>query len=420
LFPARHLGTRRLGQGYTRMSKSSLALSNLRAFVILIVVAFHSALAYLGSQPASSPPFDNPPYHWKAFPILDSERWFGFDLFCASQYVYLMHIMFFLSGLFVWSSLQRKGTRRFLYDRFLRLGVPFVLGVCLLMPVAHYPVYRVTAVDPSWTAFWAHWIALPFWPSGPLWFLWHLLVLNTVAAGLFWLAPRSGEFLGRLSASAGDHPGRYFVGLVAISALAYVPLAPIFKPWDWVQFGPFALQPDFALHYVIYFFAGLGVGAYGIERGLLGSAGMLARRWPIWVAGAFAAFLLWIIPTALIAQGWKAAVSGLEIIADLGLVLSCAGMSFGLAALFVRFAAKQRPGFDSLSDNAYGIYLVHYVFVIWLQYLLLGVAMFAIAKGAIVFGATVILSWVTAAAVCRLPVGARLLGADRRVFVRAP
>jgi hypothetical protein len=401
------------------MSKSSLALSNLRGIVILLVVAFHSVLAYLGSQPASPAPFDSPPYHWKAFPILDSERWFGFDLFCASQYVYLMHFMFFLSGLFVWSSLQRKGGMKFLYDRVLRLGVPFVLGVYLLMPVAHYPVYRVTAVDPTWTAFWAHWIALPFWASGQLWFLWQLLALNIVAAGLFWLAPRSGEFLGRVSAKAGDHPGRYFVALVTISALAYVPFASAFRPWQWVQFGPFALQPNFTLHYVIYFFAGLGVGVYGIERGLLGSAGMLAMRWPIWVAGAFGAFLLWIIPTALSVHGWDTTVPGLEIIADLGLVFSCAGISFGLAAVFVRFATKRWRGFDSLSDHAYGIYLVHYVFVIWLQYLLLGVALFAVAKAAIVFTATVILSWLTAAAVCRVPLGARVVGADRRVLVRA-
>jgi hypothetical protein len=249
--------------------------------------------------------------------------------------------------------------------------------------------------------------------------LWQLLALNIVAAGLFWLAPRSGELLGRLSAKAGDHPGRYFAGLVAISALAYVPMAATFRPWDWIQFGPFSLQPSFALHYVIYFFAGLGVGAYGIERGLLGSVGMLARRWPIWVAGAFGGFMLWIIPTTLIVQGWDTAAAGLEIIADLGLVLSCAGISFGLAAVFVRFATQRRRGFDSLSDNAYGIYLVHYVFVIWLQYMLLGFALFAIAKAAIVFGATVILSWVTTAAVCRAPIGARVLGADRRVLIRA-
>src|SRR5204863_8676812 len=123
------------------MSRSSLALSNLRGFVILIVVAFHSFLAYLGSQPATQPAFDSPPYSWRAIPILDSARWFGFDLFCASQYVYLMHLMIFLSGLFVWSSLRRRGAKGFLSGRFLRLGVPFVLGVFVLMPVVHYPVY---------------------------------------------------------------------------------------------------------------------------------------------------------------------------------------------------------------------------------------------------------------------------------------
>ena len=151
------------------MSGSSLALRNLRAFVILIVLAFHSVLAYLGSLPDAAFPFDIAPFRWNAFPIVDSQRWFGFDIFCAFQDVYLMSFMFFMSGLFVWPSLRRKGGTVFLYDRFLRIGVPFVLVVYLLMPIALYPTYLVTAVDPSVSAYWEHWRALPFWPSGPPW-----------------------------------------------------------------------------------------------------------------------------------------------------------------------------------------------------------------------------------------------------------
>ena len=205
-------------------------------------------------NPASALPFDKPPYGWTTNPIVDSARWLGFDLFCAFQYVYLMHLMFFLSGLFVWSSLQRKGARTFLFDRILRIGVPFVLGVYLLMPLAYYPVYLVTAVDPSWSAFWAQWIALPFWPSGPMWFLWLLLAFNIIAAALFWLAPRVGDYLGRLSSGAGAHPGRYCLALAGITALVYVPLSLIYKPWQWVGFGPFNFQPSFILQYAIYFF----------------------------------------------------------------------------------------------------------------------------------------------------------------------
>jgi hypothetical protein len=47
----------------------------------------------------------------------------------------------------------------------------------------------------------------------------------------------------------------------------------------------------------------------------------------------------------------------------------------------------------SLSANAYGIYLVHYVFVTWVQYELLAANLSATQKGAAVFFITLLLSW---------------------------
>jgi hypothetical protein len=396
------------------MSRSSIALYNLRGFVILIVVAFHSFLAYLGSQPATRPRFDSLPYQWKAVPIIDAERWYGFDLFCASQYLYVMQFMFLLSGLFVWPSLQRKGVRTFIRERGLRLGVPFVLGVYLLMPLAHYPVYRVDAVDPGWSAFWSHWIALPFWPTGPMWFLWCLLAFDLIAAALYRFAPTVGERLGRLSAQADATPGCYFIALLAASALAYIPMAVMFKPWDWIQVGPFAFQPSFLPLYLVYFFAGLGIGAHGVEQGLLAPSGMLAGRWRIWLAGAFAGFVLWIVPSTLMFERIADPFWALDLIADLGFVLASVSACFALAAVFLRFAVTRSPVFDSLSANAYGIYIIHYVLVIWLQYLLLGTALPAVAKGATVFTITLLASWALIDAMCRLPIGARLMRAERR------
>src|SRR5713226_9199187 len=138
----------------TTNARSSLALDNLRAFVILLVLSFHSVLAYLQFLPAEPFRFDSAPYFWRAFPIIDGYRWFGFDLFCAWQDVFLMSLFFFLSGLFVWPSLERKGTRPFIYDRILRLGVPFALVVIFLMPLALYPTYLQTATDPSVATYW--------------------------------------------------------------------------------------------------------------------------------------------------------------------------------------------------------------------------------------------------------------------------
>src|ERR1700730_9895232 len=91
--------------------RASWALDNLRAFVILLVLSFHSVLAYLDFLPAAPFPFDDPPYVWRAFPVVDHERWFGFVLFSARQEVFLMSLFFFLPALFVWPSLERKGAR---------------------------------------------------------------------------------------------------------------------------------------------------------------------------------------------------------------------------------------------------------------------------------------------------------------------
>jgi peptidoglycan/LPS O-acetylase OafA/YrhL len=390
------------------MSRTSLALYNLRGFAIIMVVAFHSCIAYLASQPAVPPPFDAPPFRWLANPIIDNQRWLGLDLFCALQYMYLMHLMFFLSGLFVYPSLTRKGAARFAFDRLRRLGLPFAFGVLLLVPLAYYPVYRVTAVDPAWSAYWSHWRALPFWPSGPLWFLWVLLTCNLAFVAASAAIPRLRQRLAALSAEAGAHPVRFAAGLFAFAALAYLPLSMIYKPWDWVTFGPLAFQPSFVAPYAVFYLAGVSVSAHGFERGLLQVDGMLARRWVRWLMAAIAAFLLWIIPTALVVKD-VAALPGLQLVADLGSVLASATISLALAALFLNFAAAPRPMLGRISANAYPIYLIHYLFIIWLQYLLLGNDLPAVIKAALVFVGTLTLSWAGAVLLGSIPLRARLM-----------
>ncbi len=402
--------------GRTQVGRTSFAFANLRALTILLVVSFHSVLAYLGSQPATQPPFDAPPYTWRAFPILDSERWFGFDLYCALLYVFLMPLFFFISGLFVWPSVARKGVKEFVIGRVWRIGVPFVLGAAFLMPVAQYPVYRVTAADPSWSAFWAHWIALPYWSVGPLWFLWQLLVLNIAAAALFWLAPGFGSAASRLQSKASELPGRYLLGFGAVSILAYLPLASIFKPWQWSQIGPFSVQSAQVLLFVVYFFAGVAVGANGVERGLLDADGALARRWRLWLGLAAAAFFAWLGVTALTVES-KTPMVAVERLASVLFAISSVTACSALIAIFLRFATRPVPFADSLARNAYGIYLVHYFFVIWLQYALLGVAVFAVAKGLFVSAASLLLSWAVAIALGRMPLVSRTSFAQRSAQV---
>src|SRR5215471_18425674 len=107
-------------------STYSVALAYLRTLATVRLLAFHSVLAYYPFIPA--PTFSNAsaPFLWLAFPVLDAQRWVGFALFVGFNDTFFMALMFFLSGLFVWPSLRRKGAGTFLRDRVLRLGLPFL------------------------------------------------------------------------------------------------------------------------------------------------------------------------------------------------------------------------------------------------------------------------------------------------------
>jgi len=399
---------------------SSLALRNLRGLVILIVLAFHSVLPYLRYARPSAVPFDQPPYEWRAFPIVDSQRWFGFDLICAWQDVYLMSLMFFLSAVFAWPSLGRKGSRKFLGDRLLRLGAPFVFGVTVVAPIALYPAYRMIAVDPSLIAYGRSFLALPFWPNGPMWFLWLLLALTVAPAGLHHFAPQWVAFLGRLSSDAAARPGRYFIGLTAVATLAYVPLAIAFTPWNWSEHGPFSLQLSRPLLYAVYYLAGLGVGAHGLERGLLAREGRLARRWSVWLLCALASLLLWMGLAGLTLNYATSAPLVLQIAAGVSFALAGASSFFFVMAACLRFGAIHLRLFDGLSRNAFGLYLLHYAPLVWLQYALLDAPLSAIAKAVIVFGGTLLLAFATIVAIRFSRFGARLIGEAPRALASRP
>ena len=397
------------------MPQASLAISNLRGIVIVIVIAFHSSLAYLASTPSESARFDQTPYTWQAFPIVDTHRWIGFDVFCAWQDVSLMALMFFLSGLFVAPGLLRKGCWPYVTARIWRIGLPFVLAVLLLSPLALYPAYSVRTVDPSFVGFWKQWNSLPFWPTGPEWFLCLLLIMNMMAAGFYAAAPGYIKRLGRLAAWACERPVKFFAILVAISLVAYVPLALAYSPWSWISVGPFSLQLGRPAHYLTYFFAGLAVGQVGLNRGLLIGDGQLARHWLMWFGAAVVSFGAWAGLTSLTMPDWTNANLAAQIAAVVAYpVASAAGCLF-LLAIGLRFSRNHIRILDGLSANAYAMYLVHYVFVVWLQYAFLGSNLYPIAKVAVVFSCTLILSWASSAALNRFVLGSYAAPAKRAI-----
>jgi len=374
---------------------SSRAVGYLRAFITLLVVAHHAMLAYHPFAPPPSTSFLAEPRSWLIFPVSDSAKSMSASLLVGANDLFFMALMFFLSGLFVWHSLERKGTPGFLGERARRLGVPFVAAFLILAPIAYYPSYLLTTSTPTLGEFVSAWLSLGILPAGPGWFLWVLLAFDVLTAALFTLAPATGAYLSRLAEGARLRPFRFVALLFALSLLVYLPPVLAVGPMHWATAGPFAVQTSRVLHYLLYFLVGIGVGVYGLDKGLLAVDGGLARRWWAWLAGAMLAFVAATVVVVVSLSPERPALPW-DLLNGVCFVLSCAMSSMAVMAMFLRFA---RPSaiLDSLRDNAYGIYLVHYAIVTWVQYALLPAPWPGLAKAVVAFGATVALSWFTTA-----------------------
>jgi hypothetical protein len=386
----------------------NLPVGYLRAVITVMVLAHHAVIAYNPYvPPASAGPLNGASQMWRAFPVVDPRHWAGFSLFNTFNDIFFMALMFFLSGLFVHASLRRKGSGAFLRDRALRLGLPFVVAAGVVAPLAYYPAYLQRG-GVGIAGYWRQWLTLDGWPAGPAWFIWVLLAFGIVAAGLFRLSPRWAETLGRLTSGARDRPLAFCLLLAGVSAAVYIPMALVFTPFAWASFGPFVFQTSRLLFYFVYFLAGVGVGAYGLERGLLAPDGRLARRWLAWLNACLAVFAVtMVVIIAAISQGGRS--RGWEIGGDLAFALCCAVSGFSFLALFARFARRRNRIFDSLRDNAYGMYLIHYPFASWLPLLLLSAPLPAFVKGTVAFLGTLALSWAATAALRRIPGVARVI-----------
>jgi len=184
----------------------------------------------------------------------------------------------------------------------------------------------------------------------------------------------------------------------------------VFGPLAWTSIGPFKFQTARVVHYAVYFLAGIGVGAYGIDIGLLAPDGKLARHWGRWTL-AMPVIFVSSIAFSLMAMSPRSPLSPgvANLIGGCFFALTCGAISFAFLALFVRFVTRRNPIFDSLSDNEYGMYLIHYMFVSWLQMALLAIALGPITKTIAVFTGVLLLSWGTSAGLRRVPAIGRIV-----------
>jgi len=377
-----------------------VAFDRARTFITLLVVIHHSVV------------------NFTHFGNGDRMRWLGFDLIVLFNDSFFMAFMFLISGLFVHDSLTRHGGSGFLRRRAWRLGIPLLVSIFVLIPIAYYASFlryhMPGTTDFNYFHYWGRMITTGPWPSGQSWFLWVLLVFNVIAAAIWIAAPKILRAFGRLIDALRSRPAMAFAAFVVVSVVSYLPMHLWFGDGAWFEPGhyPFPVQTSRILLYPAYFFTGVGIGAVGLKVGILAEDGEVAKRWATWLAFAVVLFGLllllvfahhnWIENVAAPPLGWRAAYGS-------AFAVFSAAMAFTVLATSLRLSRASLWLLDAMQPSAYGIFLFHYMFIIWLQYFVYDPAWPAGVKAAIVFAGTLGGSWLLTVLLRKIPLVARTI-----------
>lgn len=372
----------------------NLSLDRARTFLTLVVLLHHAVIPYTH------------------FGHTDPASWIGFDVVVLATDSFFMAMFFFLSGLFTWPGIARKAPSVFLRDRLLRLGLPFAIAAFTVIPLAYYAIALRHDPELSFASFWWKTVTAGPWPSGPIWFVWVLLAFDLTASLLYRVSAHLVDPGNRVSLAGFERPFVFWLMLAGVSIVVYVPALLYFGGSKWFEFGPFSVQASRILLYFAYFFIGASVGAANFDRGILSAEGQLPKsRW-LWVIVTLIPYcLMWVmiyVKREILGNPdpqphWYQAIYGTF------LVLFSASILLAILAFFLHSKAPGPTLLDRMQADAYGMFLVHYPIALWIQYALFDYAWPAIAKAAVGFVLTVILSWGLTAGLRKIPGASHVL-----------
>jgi fucose 4-O-acetylase-like acetyltransferase len=259
-----------------------------------------------------------------------------------------MPLFFMVAGLFTPTSLQRKGTGRFLKDRALRLLVPSVAFTLLFTPPIEYVDSSNTWFKGSFWAFIPHaWLPLPP-PPGPTWFLGVLLLFSSAYAAWRWFRPQRPQAQTRLTGRA------LVLTVVAVTGASFVVRL-------WAPFGE--ERWHLAIAQAPSWVTGFLLGVLAGERGWFDRLAPAFVRWLRWSAWAAVAAMAAVVTALVTAGGGEEAFGGggtwqSLVFAALEATVMVA-MSIWLIDLFRRRVAYHGVLARLLGRAAYGAFFMH-------------------------------------------------------------
>jgi glucan biosynthesis protein C len=332
-------------------SQRSHHLDAIRVSAILLLIPYHAA-RYVQKGEAD-------------MEIVDAAVWF--------VHAWHMPLFFAISGFLAASALRRSTAARQLRGRFRRLGLPLVVGMLTVVPLANLLVIGAAAL-------WPRKGELP--PKRELdlanvfnltprhlWFIAYLLLISLVAIGI-WLAIQRAPRLGAAINSAFDHLMTSWWGIPALAAIS---AAILITKTGWVAGGDASnsLVPAptlFAYFSFFFLFGWLLSGQSDLIEELKHGAWLRLAAGALIAVPAFFLFYDNGDFTGNVGTpGVLAEIDELRIYGLFTLGLVCWLTLFGIWGVLARYVRKESRVLRYLSDASFWIYLIHIPFLVALQ-----------------------------------------------------
>ncbi|MFX0181996.1 MAG: acyltransferase family protein [Candidatus Hodarchaeota archaeon] len=333
-------------------------IDNLRVFLTVLVVLHHTAITY-GARGSW--------YYFATYyeGLNDSFTSILLTIVAAINATFFMAAFFLLSGYFTPSSYDRKGSLKYLKDRFIRLGIPLLIHIIIIGPfIAYY--MRITLnrrnQEISILEFYS-WVfeSGRFFGVGPLWFVQALLILAICYS--IWrvvnkkvLYNKTSEY----SEGQGSHKMKFpdsrqiFLLIALLGILTFI--VRIFIPSDYrILYLPLG---DFVLYIGMFI-----LGGFAYRQNLFSQiTESYGKFWMKVTLGAIIFLLGFVFLTGAFEGDLSVYQGGFRWESLLGSVWSsimCISICISLIPAFRSKLNSQGTFAKILAQNAYTVYIIH-------------------------------------------------------------
>lgn len=393
------------------MSENRLySIDYLRMTSILLILFNHSLLPYATLAHISS---EN--YVFSTWPVIEAGQQSNLvSILSMFMETFNMPMLLCIAGFFSAITVNKAGWLYFMKGRFIRVGLPFLILITVYTPLGAYASYRLAGNTENYLYFWRNEFFSNHWYAMPNWFFWVLLAFSAIYALI--RIHKINRYI------EGIHFTPSWVAkMLLVSFFSYVILLGM-PHYITHLYGPFWVQQNRFLLYLLFYLIGALLGATWYKQPtLISKDSILTRLWWVYVglsailySGLFYALYHWanfdgeVINTIQNAQNAKDIMPHLStvkafLVYSLLFPILCLFMIIGLLGLYCRHLNYSSRMLIYISQHSYGMILVHFPIVVWLQYALFEVDLSIPAKIGIIFSLTFMFSLMLAIGLKKMP-----------------